>query len=252
MDLVMGMLRFYYVAASSPLFVLKTIFKCRKVQKHPELYTVEERYRMAQHIMEHMRRRGRAVTKVYGIENLPKEGGYIMYANHQGKYDAIGIMLNHKEPCSVLMEKKQSEKIVAKQVIDLVDGKRLDFNNPKQMLTTLNELSKEVKEGRKYLIFPEGRWADNKNTLLPFNSGCFRCSLDSRTPIVPVVIIDSYKALNGNSFRKAVTYMYVLEPIPYEVYGTMKKPEISAMVKELIQKKMDYELAKRRQSMREI
>lgn len=243
----MGMLRFYYVALSSPLFVIKSVHKCKKVMSRPGEYTEEERYRMAQRIMEHMRRRGRATTKVYGLENLPKEGGYIMYSNHQGKYDALGILLNHKEPCAVLMEKKQSEKIVAKQVIDLVGGKRLDFENPRQMLTTLKELGAEVKAGRRYLIFPEGKWGDNKNTLQPFNSGCFRCSLESKTPIVPVAIIDSYKALNGNSFKKAVTYMYVLPPIPYETYGTMKKTEISAMVKELIRKKIDYELAKRRQ-----
>lgn len=247
----MGMLRFYYVALSSPLFVTKTVFKYKKVMKHPEEYTEEERYRMAQHIMEHMRRRGRATTKVYGLENLPKEGGYIMYANHQGKYDALGIMLNHKEPCAVLMEKNQSEKILAKQVIDLVGGKRLDFKNPRQMLTTLKELAAEVREGRRYLIFPEGKWGDNKNTLQPFNSGCFRCSLESKSPIVPVVIIDSYKALNGNSFKKVVTYMHVLPPIPYEEYKDMKKTEISAMVKELIQKKIDYELAARRQNARE-
>ena len=247
----MGMLRFYYVALSSPLFVTKMVFRCKRVNKHPEEYTEEERYRMAQRIMDHMRRRGRATTKVYGLENLPKEGGYIMYSNHQGKYDALGILLNHKEPCSVLMEKNQSEKIVAKQVIDLVGGKRLDFKNPRQMLATLGELAAEVKAGKRYLIFPEGRWADNKNTLLPFNSGCFRCSLESRTPIVPVVLIDSYKALNGNSFKKAVTYIYFLPTIPYEDYKDMKKTEISAMVKERIQKKIDFELAVRRQNARE-
>lgn len=247
----MGMLRFYYVALSSPLFVLKTIFKCKKVLRNPEEYTEEERYRMAQRIMEHMRKRGRTVTKVSGLENLPKEGGYIMYSNHQGKYDALGILLNHKEPCSVLMEKKQSEKIIAKQVIDLLGGKRLDFDDPRQMLRTLGELSAEVKAGRRYLIFPEGKWLDNKNTLLPFYAGCFRCSLESQTPIVPLAIIDSYKALNGNSLKKAVTYMHVLPPIPYEVYGSMKKTEISAMVKELIRKKIDYELAKRKQDVKE-
>ena len=34
----------------------------------------------------------------FGIENLPKEGGYMMYPNHQGKYDVYGIFCVHKKP----------------------------------------------------------------------------------------------------------------------------------------------------------
>ena len=238
----MGLFRFYYVAGTSPLFVFNMIRRTKKVLANPEKYSEEERYRMAQQIMDHMRRRGRTKTLVYGTENLPKEGGYIMYSNHQGKYDALGIMLYHDRPCSVLMEKKQSEKIVAKQFIDLVNGKRLDFDDPRSQLRTLNELTKEVSEGRRYLIFPEGGYKNNKNTLQKFNAGCFRCSLGSKTPIVPVTIIDSYKALNGNSLRKCTTKVFFMKPIPYEDYKDMKKTEISAMIKDIIQKKLDEEL----------
>ena len=37
----------------------------------------------------------------YGMENLPKEGGYVMFPNHQGKYDALGIVYTHKKPCTI-------------------------------------------------------------------------------------------------------------------------------------------------------
>lgn len=124
-------------------------------------------------------------------------------------------MLYHDEPMGVLMEKKQSEKIVAKQVIDLVEGKRLDFDDPRQQLRVLNEIGQEVAAGRKYLIFPEGKWSDNKNKLQKFNSGCFRCSIASKTPIVPCVLVDSYKHL-CNSLKKCTTQIHYLTPIPYE------------------------------------
>ena len=235
----MGMLRFYYVAITSPFFVVHMVHKYNKYMKHPEKYNREDKYRLAQEIMDHMRRRGRATTKVYGLENIPKEGGYILYSNHQGKYDALGIMLYHDEPCAVLMEKKQSEKIMAKQVVDLVEGKRLDFENPRQQLKVLSEIAQEVAEGKKYLIFPEGKWGDNKNTLQKFNSGCFRCSMESKTPIVPVVLVDSYKALNGNSLKRCVTQIHYLPPITYDEYKDLKKTQISEMVKDRIQQKLD-------------
>lgn len=241
----MGMLRFYYVAGSSPYFVVHMLFKYRKYMNHPEKYNREDKYRLAQHIMDHMRRRGRTKTEVFGLDNLPNDTGYIIYPNHQGKYDALGIMLYHDEPMGVLMEKKQSEKIVAKQVIDLVEGKRLDFDDPRQQLRVLNEIGHEVAAGRKYLIFPEGKWSDNKNKLQKFNSGCFRCSIASKTPIVPCVLVDSYKALNGNSLKKCTTQIHYLTPIPYEEYKDLKKTEISELVKSRIQTKLDEILEER-------
>lgn len=241
----MGMLRFYYVAGSSPYFVVHMLLKYHKYMNHPEKYNREDKYRLAQHIMDHMRRRGRTKTEVFGLDNLPKDTGYIICPNHQGKYDALGIMLYHDEPMGVLMEKKQSEKIVAKQVIDLVEGKRLDFDDPRQQLRVLNEIGQEVAAGRKYLIFPEGKWSDNKNKLQKFNSGCFRCSIASKTPIVPCVLVDSYKALNGNSLKKCTTQIHYLTPIPYEEYKDLKKTEISELVKSRIQTKLDEILEER-------
>ena len=241
----MGMLRFYYVAGSSPYFVVHMLLKYHKYMNHPEKYNREDKYRLAQHIMDHMRRRGRTKTEVFGLDNLPKDTGYIIYPNHQGKYDALGIMLYHDEPMGVLMEKKQSEKIVAKHVIDLVEGKRLDFDDPRQQLRVLNEIGQEVAAGRKYLIFPEGKWSDNKNKLQKFNSGCFRCSIASKTPIVPCVLVDSYKALNGNSLKKCTTQIHYLTPIPYEEYKDLKKTEISELVKSRIQTKLDEILEER-------
>lgn len=237
--------RFYVVALSSPIFILRMLYRFSKFRKHPERYTEIDRYRQAQWNMEHWRKRSRTTTIVTGTENLPDNGGYIMYSNHQGKYDALGIMLSHSKPVRVLMENKQSQKIVAKQIIDLIDGKRLDVTNPKQQIMVLKQIAQEVKDGKCYLIFPEGKWEDNGNTLLKFNAGCFRCALDSKAPIVPVTIIDSFKSLNGNSLKPCKTYVHFLEPIPYSEYGHMNKQEICNMVKDRIQTKLDLELGKR-------
>ena len=41
-----------------------------------------------------MMHNGRIKTESHGQELLPKEGGYVMYPNHQGKYDTLGIMIS--------------------------------------------------------------------------------------------------------------------------------------------------------------
>lgn len=161
----MGLFRFYYVAGTSPLFVSTMIFREEYYHKHPEKYSKEQRFKFAKKIMLHMKNRGRVKTDYYGRENLPKEGGYILYSNHQGKYDAIGILTDQKEPCSVLMERKQGGRVVAKQVLRLTGSETLDLDNPKSQIATLKKVAEQVAEGRRYLIFPEGKWGDNKNTL---------------------------------------------------------------------------------------
>ena len=123
----MGLFRFYYVAGTSPLFVSTMIFREEYYHKHPEKYSKEQRFKFAKKIMLHMKNRGRVKTDYYGRENLPKEGGYILYSNHQGKYDAIGILTDQKEPCSVLMERKQGGRVVAKQVLRLTGSETLDL-----------------------------------------------------------------------------------------------------------------------------
>ncbi len=186
-----------------------------------------------------MHRTGRIRTEAYGIENLPEEGGYIIYPNHQGKYDGYAIVSAHKRPCSVVMDKSRSEFPFIREVIDIVKGKRMVPDDLRQSLTVINEVGHEVAQGRRYIIFPEGGYTkEKKNTLSEFKAGCFKASLKSKTPIVPAVLVDTYKALNGCNFRTVRPRVYFLEPIAYEVYKDMKTKEIAQMVYDRIQNKL--------------
>ncbi len=207
--------------------------------KHKERYSEQRRYDYALKIENHLRRRSRTKTEVSGVENLPKNGGYIMYSNHQGKYDALGIMLSHKKPCAMLWEEKSADRLVARQVCGLVDGTTIAFDNPKQQIEALNTIANRVREGKPYLIFPEGKYTDNRNELQEFKSGCFAASLKSKAPIVPVVIYDSWRAMDTNTFEKVVTQVHFLPQIPYEEYGGMRKKELCEFVKARIQEKLD-------------
>ena len=86
------MIKFIYVILMNLFRAPYMIPKMRKEADHPERYTIEERYQLAKHCVRLMKMTGAIKTKAYGIENLPKEGGYMMYPNHQGKYDALGII----------------------------------------------------------------------------------------------------------------------------------------------------------------
>ncbi len=203
-------------------------------------HSEEERYHYLQEVIEMMQRTGHTKTEVYGEENLPKEGGYTMYSNHQGKYDAFGIVSKHKKTCTVVMDKAKSYAIFINEVIDLIKGKRLDKEDVKQGLTIINEVAEEVKQGKRYIIFPEGSYTkEKKNSLIEFKPGCFKVSLKSKTPIVPVTLIDSYKAWNTSSLKTVTTQVHFLKPIFWEEYKGMKTQQIAALVRERIQEKIE-------------
>ncbi len=206
--------------------------------KHEEKYTEEECYEYARLAIRRMMKSGHITTKRFGVENLPKEGGYMMFPNHQGKYDALGIMYAHDKPCSVVIDDAKSHKILTSQFIDLVKGKRLVKDDLRQSVSVIKELAEDTQNGRKFIIFPEGGYCHNHNTLEEFKPGCFKSAMKAKVPIIPVALIDSYKVFEEWSLKKVVTQVHFLKAIPFEEYKEMTTVEIADLVKERINNKI--------------
>ena len=210
---------------------------------HPDRFSVEQRYALVHRVIYIVNRSGKIKTEATGLENLPEEGGYIMYPNHQGKYDVLGIMFTHPRPCSFVMDKFKSHTIIVREFVDLVQAKRLEKDNPRQGLTIINQVAEEIKQGARYILFPEGGYHfNNKNKVADFKAGSFKIAMKSKAPIVPVALIDSYKVFNSFHIGAVTTYVHYLEPIYYEEYKNMNTRELSALVKNRIEAKINEEL----------
>ncbi len=240
------MYRFYLMIFFNLFRMPRMLHKLNKMVRHKERYTPEERHFMVRQTIHIIKMASLVRTKVYGVEKLPKDTGYIMYSNHQGKYDALGIFYAHESPCSVVMDEKKSHMILTRQIMALCDGKTLVLNDPRSGLKTILEMAEEAKHGRKFLIFPEGGYNHNHNTLREFKPGCFKASLKSETPIVPVALVDSYKVYEGIEFGFINTEVHFLDPIPYEEFKNMKTPEIAKMVRNRIEAKINEVLEERK------
>ena len=238
------MLKFIYVILINLFRAPYMIPKMRHEADHPEKYSMEERYALCRHAIRLMKRTGGIHTKAYGTENLPAEGGYMMYPNHQGKYDALGIMDTHDRPCSLVMDKAKSNTILVKEFVDLVQGKRLDKKNVRQALSIINEVAKEVSNGARYILFPEGGYDfNNRNNVCNFKAGSFKIALKSKAPIVPVALIDSYRVFNSFWMGPVTTQVHYLKPIYFEEYGSLRTQEIANLVRDRIQEKIDEVLS---------
>lgn len=237
------MWRYYYTICKNVIRILEAV---KTMTDYTELskmrldeYTEEVRYRYVQYISEVMQRTGHIETEVFGEDNLPKDGGYVMFPNHQGKYDVYGILSVHKKPCTFVIDIKKSNRIFIKQITDSLEAKRLDKQNNRQAMKIINEVATEVENGRKYILFPEGKFDNKKkNSLIEFKSGCFKICLKSKVPIIPVALIDSYKPYNSWSFGKIKTQVHYLKPILYDEYKDLSTHEIAELVKNRIASKI--------------
>ena len=243
------MLKLIYVILMNLHRAPYMIPKMRNRADHPEKYTEEQRYALVHHVIYLMNKTGKITTEAYGLENLPGEGGYMMYPNHQGKYDVLGIMYTHKKPCSFVMDKNKSHTILVREFCDLVQGKRLEKDNPRQGITIINQVADDVAAGKRYILFPEGGYKfNNKNKVCDFKAGSFKIALKSKAPIIPIALIDSYKVFNSFHVGPLTTQVHYLKPIMYEEYKDLKTQEIAELVKQRIQEKIDEVLAESSQS----
>lgn len=239
------MLRLCYVVVVSLPFVMYYLCKAKYIEKHDDNFSEERRYKMALKCISIMMRNGRIRTESFGQEHLPEEGGYVMYSNHQGKYDTLGIMISHPKPCTIVMAADRSTIPIANSFIDLVKGQRLNKTDMKSQMKTILKIADEVRDGRRYIIFPEGGYDHNRNDLQDFLPGSFKCATKSKAPIVPVAIIDSYKPFGINSLRKVKTQVHFLPPIFFEEYGQLTTVEIAGLVKSRIEEVINKQLEAR-------
>ena len=129
--------------------------------------------------------------------------------------------------------------MIVRQMLPMVAGHGINLKDARQQMKIMMTVTRELKEGKIYLLFPEGKYGDNKNTLQDFKAGVFKCAMDAKVPVIPVALIDSYKAMDGNSLRKVTTQVNYLKPIPYEEYKDMKKTELAELTKSRIQEAID-------------
>ena len=150
-------------------------------------------------------------------------------------YDVLAIMDVCPVPISVVAKKEVANIQFLKQVFACTKAYMIDREDVRQAMQVIMNVAKEVKAGRNYIIFPEGTRSRNGNKIGTFKGGSFKAATKSKCPIVPVALIDSYKAFDTGSVKKLTVQVHFLEPIYYDEYKDMKTTEIAAEVKKRIE-----------------
>lgn len=197
-------------------------------------YSEKQRFELLKNVTTKVNKGARVKIEAYGIENIPKENGYIIFPNHQGLFDVLVFLETHPDPFSIVMKKEVSNIILIKQVLKLLRGQSIDREDIRQSMTVIKKMTEEVKMGRNYLIFAEGTRSRNGNNISNFKGGSFKSAINAKCPILPAALIDSYKAFDTNSIEKVVIKVHYLKPLYYDEYKELKSTEIAEIVRNRI------------------
>jgi 1-acyl-sn-glycerol-3-phosphate acyltransferase len=220
-----------------PLWLFR-IFQLSNIEK----YNKATRYAFLHKVAPIANRRGRVKIDCHGLENLPKETGYIMFPNHQGLFDALAFLETHERPFVTVMKKEVKDTFLLKQIIKMLEAEIIDRDDIRQSMQVIMNMTRRVKEGENFLIFAEGTRSRKGNTLLEFKGGSFKSATNARCPIVPVALIDSFQAFDTNSIKRITVQLHYLKPLYYEDYKDMKSTEIAELVSSRIQQTIrEYE-----------
>lgn len=209
---------------------------------HVEKYTEEEHFKMLKFITERANKGGNVVIDAHGIENIPKENGFVFFPNHQGLFDVLAIVNVCPKPFSVVAKKEVGNVPFLKQVFICMKAYMMDRSDVRQSMQVIMNVTKEVKEGRNYLIFAEGTRSKNGNELLEFKGGSFKAATKAKCPIVPVALVDSFKPFDTNTISPVTVQVHFMEPLYYDDYKDMKTNEIASIVRDKIQQKINQNI----------
>ena len=217
-------------------------FKLCRYAKHTDDYPELEKWRHIQYILKRAVRSGNINLEVTGLENIPTDRSFMLYANHQGMFDVLAIAATCDPPLGTVLKKELKDVPFLKQIIACTKSFAMDREDVRQSLTVIQSVIKEVNAGRNYLIFHEGTRSKSSNDLLEFHNGSFRCALKTKCTVVPVALVDCYKVLDQKGSKPVTVQIHYLEPIEYDQYQDLNTKELAALVRDRIEEKIKASL----------
>lgn len=159
-------------------------------------------------------------VKLVGKENVPKEGAYIMCANHQSNWDAPILVSSTKRRMNVMAK----EELFKNKFIYWLGEKCLVFpvKRGKMDLDSMKHSLKVLKDGEILMLFPEGTRKGMAKNGRAQNGAAFM-TLRTGVPVIPVNISGEMKL-----FHKVT--IYYGKPLDFSEYKT-NKPEKEVLEK---------------------
>lgn len=136
--------------------------------------------------------------EVHGRELVDRSKPYIYIFNHRSFIDAPVIPMVIPQEVRAI-GKKELSKI---PVFGTVIGKLavwVDRSDAESRRISLEKLISYLNQGISIVVAPEGTRNNTSETLLPFQKGAFRLSIDTGIPVLPIAVIGADQIMRRGS-----------------------------------------------------
>lgn len=175
-------------------------------------------------------------VKIYGRENVPKDGALIAVANHRTWSDIVLLALAiYPRQVHFMGKSEYAKSRFLAFLIKILGAFTVERGEAdiKAIKTALGYLRKKEIVG----IYPEGTRNRTEELLLPFKDGAFMLATRGKALVVPVAL---QNAANYTAFWRPRPRVFIGEPIdPQQYTGENGRPDhvlLSAAVRESIEK----------------
>lgn len=177
---------------------------------------------------------------IFGKENIPLKGPYIIVANHRSMLDITLIQGYVNAHTGFIAKRELGSFFTVGKFLKVLGGELIDRDNPRDAVRAIESMIRKMhEEGQVIAIFPEGTRSTDKQ-IHEFKVGSMKIITKASVPILPIVISGTEKSMPKGSMyiRKAEIYLSILPIIKFEEIEKMSSKEIA----ELLREKMIKEL----------
>lgn len=170
-----------------------------------------------------------------GLDNLAGLDGLILAANHSSALD-IPILMRLPFHIRYLAKQELFKIPFMGRGMRAVGHLPVYRGQSAKAAGLLKAAAREIKNGARVVIFPEGTRSEDEN-LLPFKKGGFFLARLAKKPVVPVAIIDSRDRLPSHSLRPVPGRVTVRfgQPIDLAQLPSKDLEDVSRVVKQAVE-----------------
>ncbi len=170
---------------------------------------------------------------VEGREKIDPRQVYVMVSNHQSGADILVLFKLHRH--FKWVAKKGLFRIPFIGWNMWLNGYiSIERSRGRSKLQMMDKAAESIRDGNSVIMFPEGTRSRDGN-LQPYKTGAFRLALETRSPILPIVLKETHLAIKKGGLlihKNDRIRLIVLDPIPYSSFQDLDSKELAHLVYE--------------------
>jgi 1-acyl-sn-glycerol-3-phosphate acyltransferase len=155
-----------------------------------------------------------------GVERLRGKGPFILAANHASYADVPALIALLPVDFLFVAKKEVLSYPIVSTYVRTCGHLTVDRWDAQQSVADAGQVAGAIESGRSVLFFPEGTFTAAMG-LRPFRLGAFKTAVDTDTPVVPLALKGTRRALRADAWlpRPGPIHLAVGEPVPAAADG---------------------------------